>query len=81
MPVHIASTAATQAGVAGLTAARFAVDGTGVADRRAAAAGPPSAARRTALVISTSGSTGLPKGVVLGHDRLIRKLDALDALL
>ena len=34
-----------------------------------------------ALVLCTSGSTGVPKGVIIGHRRLADKLSALDRLL
>lgn len=81
VPVHVGAQTATVARLVALTRARLLVDGGAV--RVIAETSPPSRPllRGAALMVSTSGSTGLPKGVVLGHERFAAKLDVLDALL
>lgn len=81
VPVHVGAQAATIERLAALTQARLLVDGAGV--RLISGTAPPARdlLRGAALIVSTSGSTGLPKGVVLGHKQFAAKLDVLDALL
>lgn len=81
VPVHIGAQDATIARLAALTQARLLVDGAVVRHITGAAPPPRDLLRGAALIVSTSGSTGLPKGVVLGHERFVAKLDVLDALL
>lgn len=81
VPVHLSAAPLTRAAVNRATRARFLVDG--LALNTIADEDPPERPllQGAALVVFTSGSTGAPKGVVLGHDALVRKLVVLDRLL
>jgi long-chain acyl-CoA synthetase len=81
IPVHGGTVQATKAALAARTGARFFVNGgelERIGDRVPA---PRPLLSGAALVIFTSGTTGAPKGVVIGHDALAGKIAALKRLL
>jgi long-chain acyl-CoA synthetase len=81
IPIHGGTVQATREALAARTGARFFINGDKL-DRlgdRAPALRPLLSG--AALVIFTSGTTGAPKGVVIGHDALAGKIAVLKRLL
>lgn len=85
VPLHRRAHADTAAHVRSATGARFAVDaeaaGDGVATLGDRPPAPRPALEGAAFVTFTSGSTGVPKGVILSGDRMLAKLRALSQAL
>jgi acyl-CoA synthetase (AMP-forming)/AMP-acid ligase II len=81
VPVHVSAAPTTIERLQGLSRARFLVDGEQI--ETIADTPPPSRPllHGAALIMFTSGTTGTPKGAVVGHDRMAAKLKVLDGLL
>lgn len=81
VPVHVGAAASTREMVARRTRARFSVAASSVTS--VAEGVPPNRPllNDAALIVFTSGSTGVPKGVVIGHEGFIAKLEMLSGLL
>lgn len=80
-PIHQNASVTTRAAVLAQTGARLQLDGVYVEELGASPPAKRPLLQGAALIIFTSGTTGAPKGVVLGHDAFAAKLDALDGLL
>jgi long-chain acyl-CoA synthetase len=80
VPVHAGTVPATREALATRTGARFFIGGGELARLGDLAPAPRPLLGRAALVIFTSGTTGSPKGVVIGHDALAGKIEVLKQL-
>jgi long-chain acyl-CoA synthetase len=81
VPVHAGTMQATKQALATKTGARFFINGGELERLGDQAPAPRPLLGRAALVIFTSGTTGSPKGVVIGHDALAGKIEVLKRLL
>jgi acyl-CoA synthetase (AMP-forming)/AMP-acid ligase II len=81
VPIHVSAAPTTIERLSGLSRARLLIDGDRIED--IASAPPPARPllKGAALIMFTSGTTGIPKGAVVGHDRMAAKLKVLDGLL
>jgi long-chain acyl-CoA synthetase len=81
VPVHRSASATMVSGLRQMTQARFSIEAGELADIAGAAPQRRDLLAGAALVLFTSGSTGQPKGVVLGHAQLAGKIAVLGRLL
>jgi long-chain acyl-CoA synthetase len=81
VPVHVSAAPSTIERVKRASRARFSIVGDRLDVISHLVPSERPLLRDAALVILTSGSTGEPKGVVIGHRRLADKLSVLDRLL
>jgi len=80
VPVHASAPAAVARRLQGTTGARLVLEGEQI-EALGAASSHPDVPDDAALVVATSGTTGAPKAVVLGHTRFAGKLAVLGRLL
>jgi long-chain acyl-CoA synthetase len=81
VPIHASSVPETRTALTKKTGARFLIDGADLQRIGAEPPAPRALLSSAALVIFTSGTTGYPKGVVIGHDALAGKIEVLKSLL
>jgi long-chain acyl-CoA synthetase len=81
VPVHAGTVQTTREALATRTGARFFVNDGDLQRLGDQAPAPRPLLSGAALVIFTSGTTGAPKGVVIGHDALAGKITVLQRLL
>lgn len=78
VPVHATALRSTGEALAAKTGARFSIAGGELATLADKPPAPRPLLRDAALVIFTSGTTGSPKGAVIGHDALAGKIGVLN---
>jgi long-chain acyl-CoA synthetase len=81
VPIHTTALRSTKEALAARTSARFSIDGSQVSRLAEHAPAPRPLLHQAALVIFTSGTTGAPKGAVIGHDALAGKIRVLKDVL
>jgi long-chain acyl-CoA synthetase len=81
VPIHASTLQITRDELAAKSGARFLIEGDRLKRLSDRPPAPRSLLQRAALVIFTSGTTGAPKGAVIGHDALAGKIVVLKQLL
>ncbi|RXF75624.1 class I adenylate-forming enzyme family protein [Hansschlegelia zhihuaiae] len=80
-PIHASASPATWSAARRVLGARVVIDRAGVSFEGRAAPAPQPTLAGAALVVFTSGTTGLPKCVVIRHQGFVGKLEALDPVI
>jgi long-chain acyl-CoA synthetase len=80
-PIHASASPTTWSAARRALGARVVIDGAGVSFEERAPPAPQPTLSGAAVVVFTSGTTGLPKCVVIRHQGFVGKLEALDPVI